>query len=416
MARKKKQIKAKEPVRLRFKDLANGNQSIYLDIYRNGKRSYEFLKLYLIPESIPGAKLMNENTLTAADAIKDQRKLSLLSDESGIPNSQTLSKMLLSDWMRQCAEYKRKIGSKSSCTILEQAAKRLIDYKGDTITMKEVDKDFCIGFIDSLKHAETKCFMRGKHKGEGTGTKKKVASDDKTEVTPLKLSTAKVYVAAFNYALTRAVKKDIILFNPMTKLEADERIKVPGSLVAYLTPGEVRALVATPCKNEWVKYAYLFSCNCGGLRISDVEGLTWGDIEQDGTRYRARIVVEKTERALYPFISKDAIKWLPERNGAKDTDKVFRLPCRITIGRVLEKWATSAGIKKHVTFHTSRHTFGTSLKSKGIALDVIQKAMGHKDIKTTQIYAEVEDKAIEEAVNSMAGLFDVEPVEVDAVK
>ena len=41
--------KAKEPIRLRFKKLANGNQSIYLDIYRNGVRSYEFLKLYIIP-------------------------------------------------------------------------------------------------------------------------------------------------------------------------------------------------------------------------------------------------------------------------------------------------------------------------------------------------------------------------------
>lgn len=40
----------KEPVTIRFKELANGNKSIYLDIYMDGKRSYEFLKLYLIPE------------------------------------------------------------------------------------------------------------------------------------------------------------------------------------------------------------------------------------------------------------------------------------------------------------------------------------------------------------------------------
>lgn len=40
----------KEPVTIRFKELANGNQSIYLDIYQDGKRKYEFLKLYLVPE------------------------------------------------------------------------------------------------------------------------------------------------------------------------------------------------------------------------------------------------------------------------------------------------------------------------------------------------------------------------------
>ena len=60
MAKKKQKVKLKEPVRIRFKQLANGNQSIYLDYYTGdvirkenyvgGKRQYEFLKLYLIPE------------------------------------------------------------------------------------------------------------------------------------------------------------------------------------------------------------------------------------------------------------------------------------------------------------------------------------------------------------------------------
>ena len=47
MARKKNEMKAKEPVKLQFKKLSNANQSIYLDIYYKGKRYYEFLKLYL---------------------------------------------------------------------------------------------------------------------------------------------------------------------------------------------------------------------------------------------------------------------------------------------------------------------------------------------------------------------------------
>lgn len=47
----------KEPVRLRVKNLANGVQSLYLDCYVDGKRSYEFLKLYLIPEKEPWQRL-----------------------------------------------------------------------------------------------------------------------------------------------------------------------------------------------------------------------------------------------------------------------------------------------------------------------------------------------------------------------
>ena len=45
MPRTRKPIKVKEPIRLRTKELANGSKSLYLDIYRNGKRTYEYLKI-----------------------------------------------------------------------------------------------------------------------------------------------------------------------------------------------------------------------------------------------------------------------------------------------------------------------------------------------------------------------------------
>ncbi|KAA6318394.1 hypothetical protein EZS27_031590, partial [termite gut metagenome] len=64
----KKQTKAREPVKLRYKELSNGNQSIYLDCYSNGKREYEFLKLYLIPETSIENKEANKATLKLANA------------------------------------------------------------------------------------------------------------------------------------------------------------------------------------------------------------------------------------------------------------------------------------------------------------------------------------------------------------
>ena len=59
MAKKKKALKAKEPIKLRAKNLSNGNKSLYLDIYKDGKRYYEFLKLYIIPEVDETAKVRN---------------------------------------------------------------------------------------------------------------------------------------------------------------------------------------------------------------------------------------------------------------------------------------------------------------------------------------------------------------------
>ena len=79
MVRKKKQIKLKEPVRLREKKLKDGNRSLYLDIYSNGIRKYEYLKLYLVPELNENAKEANKQTLQIAEQVKSERILALQS-------------------------------------------------------------------------------------------------------------------------------------------------------------------------------------------------------------------------------------------------------------------------------------------------------------------------------------------------
>ena len=81
---KKKSIKAKEPVRIRTKAVKGGNQSIYLDIYKDGQRSYKFLKLYLVPETSEAAKAQNANTMQAANAVKSQMIIELANSEAGI--------------------------------------------------------------------------------------------------------------------------------------------------------------------------------------------------------------------------------------------------------------------------------------------------------------------------------------------
>ena len=63
MPRIKKPKKVKEPIRLRMKDLSDGSKSLYLDIYRNGKRTYEYLKLYLIPGTDNNTRRQNEITM-----------------------------------------------------------------------------------------------------------------------------------------------------------------------------------------------------------------------------------------------------------------------------------------------------------------------------------------------------------------
>lgn len=69
--------KDKEPVRLRKKTLSNGNHSLYLDIYVDGVRKYEFLKLYLIPERTRLDKERNKETLALANSAKASRVMDI---------------------------------------------------------------------------------------------------------------------------------------------------------------------------------------------------------------------------------------------------------------------------------------------------------------------------------------------------
>lgn len=376
MAKKKQTKKAKEPIRIRFKQLANGNQSIYLDCYRDGKRSYEFLKLYIVPETDEATRLQNQNTLQAATAIKSQRLIDMANDEAGITKVSQRSKMLLIDWMRYYSGQKKKNGQSDAFSKqIDKAIRHLLLYKGDKVTMREVDKAYCMGFLDYLN-----------------------------ALNMANVTTAG-YFRCLNCALNLAVKEEILPYNPITKISSDQRIKIPESTREYLTVDEVKTLIAADCINEATKRAYLFSCFCG-LRYSDIKALTWGDVLLDGEQYRVKIVMVKTQKTLYLPLSKEALRWMPERGDAKDTEKVFSLPSQCYLNVVLRTWAANSGIAKHVTFHTARHTFATLELTAGAELYTVSKLLGHTQVKTTQIYAKIIDKKKDEAVNRLSSLFE----------
>ena len=74
----------------------------------------------------------------------------------------------------------------------------------------------------------------------------------------------------------------------------------------------------------------------------------------------------------------------------------------ITLGRtneILPKWAEQAGIKKHITFHTARHTHATMLLTLGVDLYTVSKLLGHTNIQTTQIYAKLVDESKKKAID-----------------
>ena len=103
-----RQPKVKEPVRVRYKALSDGSQSVYLDIYRDGKRQYEFLKLYLIPETNAAAKAQNKATLAAVNTIKSQRIIELTNGVAGLKNTSCGRRCCFSTGCRHTRRVRRK--------------------------------------------------------------------------------------------------------------------------------------------------------------------------------------------------------------------------------------------------------------------------------------------------------------------
>lgn len=387
MARAKKQVKAKEPVRLRMKQLSNGNKSLYLDIYHKGKRTYEYLKLYLVPDAGDAiAQHQNEITMLAANARKSRRIIEITSSESGIFVPELKEKIFLVDWMQTYLEMQQKRDRKDIAQV--RVALRIVkEYAGENTLLDEVDKAFCKGFLEYLQTEYRSA--KGRRVTNGT---------------------LHNYYRCVNSALNAAVRAEHIKVNPFNLLDPSDKIRKPESKREYLTIDEVRTLIATPIKsrsefNASIKSAYLFSCFCG-LRISDVRALTWGNVICDRGQYRLEVVMKKTKDPIYLPLSNEAMRWLPERGGKTADDKVFDLPCFSQINDRLKAWAKSAGINKNMTFHTARHTFATMMLTLGADLYTTSKLLGHSDVQITQVYAKIVNRKKDEAVNLVNGLFD----------
>ena len=124
----------------------------------------------------------------------------------------------------------------------------------------------------------------------------------------------------------------------------------------------------------------------------------------DGKGEYIDMEMQKTEKPVIIPLSEEAKRWLPKPRG--NDIPFFDIPTTQTvIGRALHKWAEAAGIEKHISFHSSRHTFGTMMLTLGADLFTTSKLMGHSNIQTTEIYAKIVDKKKEEAINLIDGMF-----------
>lgn len=154
-----KQPKVKEPVRLRSKPLKDGSESLYLDIYWNGIRQYEFLKLYLIPETTKEAKARNKEAMAIATTLKSERIVAIQRGEYNFPTADT--KITLLDYIEQERQGYIDRGSKSYAQNLGSLYSHLKAFAGPNKKLASVDKRFIQKFYRlsrSLRNTRVKFF------------------------------------------------------------------------------------------------------------------------------------------------------------------------------------------------------------------------------------------------------------------
>ena len=378
-------MKSKEPIKLRRRKTASGLISLYLDIYAEGRRTYEFLKMYLVEEKTRADKEKNRQTLLMAEAVRAKRIVELRNGEFGFKNK--MNKVLFFDYYRKLCnerlggtESRGNWGNWFSCLHhLERYEKRA------DITLQEITSDWVKGFKDYLDSEA----IAWEHDFRKRKKDKLLSRNSKMS-----------YFNKLKACLNQAFEEGIIEKNPCKGIEG---FKAEEGTRMYLTIEEVRKLADTECDYPKIKAAFLFSC-LTGLRRSDVVRLRWGDVYAHGDFTRIIFRQKKTSGQEYLDIPKQAEELMGKRGDADEYvfSDIHSPSCT---NNTIKLWVARAGIDKEITFHSARHTFATMMLDLGTDIYTVSKLLGHKQLSTTQIYTKVLDKNKQAAVMNIPDIF-----------
>lgn len=370
-------------VTLRQKSITKGRKSLYLDFYPaivvKGKSSRrEFLGLYIIekPKS-PIDKVSNKQTLLLAEQIRLKRDNEINKPE------------IYNEFEKQQNEIKAK-GELSFLAYFEKLMdKRTGSNYATWSTAYEYLKDFSKG---NLKFSELTAPYCNDYKDYLLSTNSKRSKNKK-----LSQNTALSYFNKFKAVLKQAYEDELLQQDINRKVKGIEEAETSR---IFLTKEELNKLANTECPNPLLKRAALFSA-LTGLRFSDIKKLTWSEvIYNEDLGYRIDFTQKKTKKIEYLPIPEQAYQLMGEPK--EQMQEVFEgLNYSAHQNGILLKWAINAGVQKHLTFHCFRHTYATLQLEAGTDIYTVSKMLGHKELKTTQIYAKIVDETKRKATNKI---------------
>ena len=366
-------------ITLKEKILNTGKISLYLEYYKgstvdaNGKRQHlrtqEYLKIYL-HQNPKTTKEKNDNkeNLKLAENILAIRKTDYIQGKFEM-KSTTKAKRTFLNFFSEMVDDREINFSHDNYGNWKSTFVHLKKIVPPNLTFDDIDENFVKKVKDYFDNkAQTKSNL------------------------PLSQNSKVSYFNKFKACLKKAFEDGYLSINYSAKVKSFEQAE---SQREYLTFDEVQALAKAHCKYDVLKRAFLFSC-LSGLRWSDIQTLNWSEVRDEGEFTKVNFRQEKTDGVEYLYISEQARKLLGERKHPQE--RVFvGLRYSAVFNHEIVRWTVRAGLTKHITFHSARHTNAVLLLENGADIYTVSKRLGHREIRTTAIYAKIVDKKNKEA-------------------
>ncbi|WP_373707983.1 site-specific integrase [Kaistella sp.] len=366
-------------ISLSQRKLKDGRISLSIEFYRgseiteDGKRkhlrSFENLDSYLINDpKTAKEKKENKEVLEFAENVVAIRKAEYAQGRFELKNT-TKAKRVFLNFFAELTEEKQTLDSSNNYGNWYSTLQHLKKVVPKNLTFDEIDENF---IKKVRKYFEKDAISKSK--------------------IPLSQNSKYSYFNKFKAALRNAFDNGYLTINYASKIKSFEQAE---SQREYLTFDELQSLAKAECKYPVLKKAFLFSC-LSGLRWSDINTLVWSEVRDEGDVFKVNFRQEKTDGVEYLYISKQARELLGEREDPKD--RVFKgLKYGMTYNTEIIRWCNRAAVPKHITFHSARHTNAVLLLENGADIYTISKRLGHRELRTTEIYAKIVDSKMKEA-------------------
>ena len=138
---------------------------------------------------------------------------------------------------------------------------------------------------------------------------------------------------------------------------------------------------------------FLFSCYTG-LRYTDMKNFKFGMLQKVNYNNSEKTIIKLEQHKTKNIVSIPVIEKAQQLIGKNygEHQNVFKVLSNQKTNDRLKDVMKIANINKNITFHSARHTFATVAIEKGIPMEVISTLLGHTELKTTQIYAKINDQ------------------------